>query len=891
MSKILLTIDGKKVSSDPLRTILEAASENDIYIPALCHHPDLDPSGVCRMCIVEISGRPGQIISCKTQVEDGMVVITDSEDLKHTRQISLELLHANHTQDCTNCIKNNQCQLQKVTAFVGIDKDRFERMRKNRLEIEEDNSNPFFNLDHNKCILCGICIRTCDEIQGVNALDYGYRGYNTVVSTFGNKPIKDSVCESCGECVVRCPVGSLYPKNTSVPSREVKTVCTYCGVGCNIFLGVRGNRVVSSRGDRDSIVNNGRLCVKGRFGYEFIHHEERLKTPLIKSNGEFRKATWDEALDLIAKKFSSSKKEKFAALSSARITNEENYIVQKFTRVVMGTNNIDHCARLCHSPSVAGLAQTFGSGAMTNSNEEFKHASTIFSIGSNTTAAHPIIGLNIKKAKRNGAKLIIANPKEIDLCRHADLFIQHKPGTDVALLMGMMNVILKENLTDEEFIQNRSEDYEIFKLSLEQFSPEIASGITGVPQEKIIEAARIYATNKPSSIVYAMGITQHTHGTDNVLAISNLAMMTGNVGKESSGVNPLRGQNNVQGACDMGALPDVFTGYQKVTDPLSREKFEKAWGVSLDDKKGLTHTEIFDRIERGEIKALYQVGENPILSEADANHVKRALEKLDFFVVQDIFMTETARYADVVLPAVSFAEKDGTFTNTERRVQRVRKAVEPDGEAKTDWWIACEIARRMGAKGFEFSDSNEIMTEINRLTPSYTGITYERIEHEGIQWPCPSSGHPGTKILHTQKFSTPSGRAKFLPLIYIPSAELPDKDFPLLLTTDRSLYHYHTSTMTRRVSGLTILDKEELLKINPIDAVSLGIADGEIVKVTSRRGEVTVKTKITGIIPVGITSMTFHFRETPTNELTNGATDPVAKIPETKVCAIRVEKI
>jgi formate dehydrogenase alpha subunit len=891
MNKIMLTIDGKKISSDPFKTILEAASENDIYIPNLCHHPDLEPSGVCRMCIVEIKERPGQIISCKTLVEEGMEVVTDSDDLKHTRQTSLELLHANHTQDCTNCIKNNQCQLQKVTAFVGIDKERFEKMRKTKLDIEEDVSNPFFNLDHNKCILCGICIRTCDEVQGVNALDYGYRGYNTVVSTFGNKPIKESVCESCGECVVRCPVGSLYPKNTFVPSREVKTICAYCGVGCNIFLGVRGNKVVSSRGDRESIVNGGRLCVKGRFGYEFINHSDRLKTPLIKHNGQFKEATWDEALDLIALKFSNSGKEKFATLSSARITNEENYVVQKFTRAVMGTNNIDHCARLCHSPSVAGLVQTLGSGAMTNSNEEFKNAATIFSIGSNTTAAHPVIGLNIKKARRHGARIIVANPKEIDLCRHADIFIQHRPGTDVALLMGMMNVIMNEKLTDDDFIRSRCDDYEVFKTSLKQFSPDTASEITGVPREKIIEAARMYATNKPSSIVYAMGITQHTHGTDNVLAISNLALMTGNVGKESSGVNPLRGQNNVQGACDMGALPDVYTGYQKVTDPVSREKFEKAWGVPLDGKNGLTHTEFFDRIENGEIKSLYQVGENPILSEANANHVKKALEKLDFFVVQDIFMTETSEYADVVLPAVSFAEKDGTFTNTERRVQRVRKAVEPEGESKTDWWITCEIAKRMGAKGFEFSDSAEIMAEINRLTPSYAGITYDRIENEGIQWPCPSIDHPGTKILHTKKFSTPSGKARFLPLIYIPSVELPDKDFPLLLTTDRSLYHYHTSTMTRRVNGLRVLDKEELLKVNPFDAESLGIIDGEMVKVISRRGEVQVKTKLTNIIPVGIASMTFHFRETPTNELTNCAIDPVAKIPETKVCAIRVEKI
>lgn len=891
MNRVSLTIDGRKISADPSGTILEAATENGIYIPNLCNHPDLEPSGVCRMCIVEIQGRPGQIISCKTSVEEGMVVITDNEDIKHTRQISLELLHANHSQDCTSCTQNNQCGLQKVTSYVGIDKERFEKMRKTRMEIEEDTSNPFFNLDHNKCILCGICIRTCDEIQGVNALDYGYRGYYTVVSTFGNKPVRESVCESCGECVVRCPVGALYPKKALVPAMEVKTVCTYCGVGCNIFLGVRGNTIVSSRGDRESIVNRGRLCVKGRFGYEFINHSDRLTSPLIKKNGEFVKATWDEALDLVASKFGSAKREKFAALSSARITNEENYVVQKFTRAVMGTNNIDHCARLCHSPSVAGLAQSFGSGAMTNSNEEFIHAATIFSIGSNTTAAHPVIGLNIKAAKRKGAKIIIANPKEIDLCRHSDIFMQQKPGTDVALLTGMMLVIVKEKLYDEQFIKERCENWEIFLESLNSFSLDEIEKITAVPKGDIEEAARVYATNKPSSIVYAMGITQHTHGTDNVLAISNLALLTGNVGKESSGVNPLRGQNNVQGACDMGALPDVFTGYQKVTDPAAQQKFENAWGTNLNNKKGLTHTEIFDQIEQGTIKALYQVGENPVLSEADANHVKKALDKLDFFVVQDIFMTETAEYADVVLPAVSFAEKDGTFTNTERRVQRVRKAINSPGEAKPDWWITCEIAKRMGAAGFDYSDTPEIMAEINRLTPSYGGITYERIEKEGLQWPCPNTDHPGTKILHTAKFATPSGKAKFMPLLYIPSAELPDKEYPILLTTDRSLYHYHTSTMTRRVSGLRILDKEELLKLNPGDASELGIADGEMVIVSSRRGSVHVKTKITDICPKGVASMTFHFWETPTNELTNGAIDPVAKIPETKVCAIKIEKL
>jgi formate dehydrogenase alpha subunit len=891
MSKVNLTIDGINLMADSSKTILEVALDNKIYIPNLCHHEDLKPIGCCRMCMVEIVGQRGQVIACKTAIADGMNVRIESPEINLIRQTTLELLHANHQQDCTNCLQNSNCQLQVVTAFVGINQKRFDRLRKTKVYIEVDRSNPFFNLDHNKCILCGICVRTCDEVQGVNALDYGKRGYKTIISTYGNKLIQESDCESCGECVVRCPVGALYPKKSLIPSREVKTICTYCGVGCNIYLGVRGNKIISSRGDRESIVNKGRLCVKGRFGYEFINHPDRLKVPLIKKDGKFVESTWDEALDLIAKKFAASKKEKFAAFSSARVTNEENYVVQKFTRAVMGTNNIDHCARLCHAPTVSGLVQTFGSGAMTNSIDEFYNTKTVFSIGSNTTAAHPIIALHIKQAKRNGAKIIVANPKEIDLCRHADLFLQQYPGTDVALLLGIIRVIVDENLVDEKFIKERCENYEEFIKSLDDFSLEHVEKITGVAKAKIAEAARLYATNTPSSIVYAMGITQHTHGTDNVLAISNLALLTGNIGKESSGVNPLRGQNNVQGACDMGALPDVYPGYQKVNNPTAQEKYEKAWGVTLDNKLGITHTEIITEIEHGHIKSLYQVGENPIISEADANHVKKALDKLDFFVVQDIFMTETAQYADVILPAASFAEKEGTFTNTERRVQRVRKAIEPIGDSKPDWWITCEIAKRMGAKGFDFSTAEEIFNEANSLVPNFAGITYDRIDKVGLQWPCPTLDHPGTKYLHKEKFATLSGKAKFVPLTYKISKELPDSDYPLLLTTDRSLYHYHTSTMTRKVEGLRILDKEELLKINPIDAETYGIKDGEIVKVKSRRGEVRVKARLTDICQKGVVSLTFHFFETPTNELTICEVDPIAKIPETKVCAIKIEKI
>ncbi|MBU8893073.1 MAG: formate dehydrogenase subunit alpha [Bacteroidales bacterium] len=886
-----ININGKKFAVNIDQTILEAAIENNIYIPALCHHPDLIPSGNCRMCMVEIEGRRGQIIACKTPVEEGMIVRTESQDISLIRQTTLELIHVNHTQDCTNCSQNSSCQLQEVTAYVGVDEERLSRLRRTKQKIGKDDSNPFFTLDHDKCIMCGICVRTCDEVQGVNALDYGYRGFDTIISTFSNRTIKESVCESCGECVVRCPVGALTFKETRKPTTEVKTVCTYCGVGCNMYLGVRGNEIVSARGDRDSIVNKGRLCVKGRFGFEFVNHDERLKVPLIKKNGTFVESTWEEAFSIIVEKFSSLESKQFASLTSAKVTNEDNYVIQKFARAVMGTNNIDHCARLCHAPTVAGLVQSLGSGAMTNSIDEFTDSQTIFSIGSNTTAAHPIIGLHFKEAKRKGAKIIVANPKEIDLCRFADVFMQQYPGTDVVLLMGMMKVILDENLQDEEFIKARTEGYDEFVDSLVDFDLETTEKITGVPKEKIIEAARIYATNKPSSLVYAMGITQHSHGTDNVLATSNLAMLTGNIGKESAGINPLRGQNNVQGACDMGGLPDVYPGYQKVDKPWVKEKFEEHWETKLDPKAGLTHTEIFDEIEKGNIKALYQVGENPILSEADSNHVKRALDNLDFFVVQDIFMTESSRYADIVLPAASFAEKDGTFTNTERRVQRVRKAVTSPGDAKCDWWIASEIARRMGAKGFDYNSPSDIMNEINKVAPIYGGITFERIENEGLQWPCPTTDHPGTKFLHSEKFTRPNGLGKLFPLTYKASVELPDSEYPLLLTTDRSLYHYHTSTMTRRVKGLEILDGEELLKVNSEDAQQMNIKNGEYVTVRSRRGDVKVKVLITHIVPKGVASLTFHFHETPTNELTICALDPVAKIPETKVCSIKVEKM
>ncbi len=528
---------------------------------------------------------------------------------------------------------------------------------------------------------------------------------------------------------------------------------------------------------------------------------------------------------------------------------------------------------------------------MTNSINEIEDAACILSIGSNTTVTHPVIGLRVKKAARNGAKLIVANPRRIELCSVADVWLRHRPGTDVALLMGMARVIMDEGLVDSSFIEERCENLDAFKESLKAFDPDFVEQVTGVPQGKIAEAARMLAGNSPASILYCMGITQHSHGTDNVLALANLAMLTGNIGKPSSGVNPLRGQNNVQGACDMGALPNVYPGYQKVDSAEIREKFEAAWGCSLSSTPGLTLTEILGAALEKRVKALYVVGENPVLSEADASHAKEALEALDFLVVQDIFLTETAMLADVVLPAATFAEKDGTFTNTERRIQRVRKALEPRGNSRPDWWITCEIAKKLGGKGFDYGHPAEIMGEISSLTPSYQGISYERLEAGGLQWPCPSPEHPGTPVLHTERFLTASGKGRLMPLEYKPPAECADEEYPFVLTTGRSLYHYHTSTMTGRVEGLNMLRDRELLEMNPTDAAALGIANGDRVQVKSRRGLVTADAKLTKDSPPGVVFMTFHFADSPTNVVTSPALDPVAKTPELKVCAVQVQKL
>ncbi len=639
MEAIRLTIDGQEVEARPGMTVLEAAQSAGIYIPTLCSDPDLKPYGGCRLCVVEIEKMRGLPIACTTPATDGMVVHTNTPAVNEVRRTTVGLLLADHpseclvcdrrercqpfdiclrnvavTERCVTCPKNEHCELQVIVDYLGITELPFRRTDRC---YSVDESNPFFYRDLNKCILCAKCVRVCDEIVGASAIALIHRGAATKVATFGDGPIIYSTCVSCGECVEHCPVAALMPKKAEFPIEEVATTCTYCGVGCGMYLGIRNGQVVRARGRREGTVNNGFLCVKGRYGFDFIQHKDRLKTPLIKKDGEFAPASWDEALDLVASKLKSYQPEELAVISSAKCTNEENYLAQKLARAVLGTANVDHCARLCHAPSVTGLVQSFGSGAMTNSINELRDSGCILAIGTNTTEAHPIISLEIKRAVDKGAKLIVANPREIDMVRWAHLWLQHKPGSDVALLMGMARVIVDEGLIDRSFIEERCENFDAFLDSLKGFGLDFVERATGVGKEKIAEAARIYATEKPSAILYAMGITQHSHGTDNVIATANLAMLTGNIGKPASGVNPLRGQNNVQGACDMGALPNVYPGYQAVADANVRGKFEAAWGCSLPPSPGLTITEIIDAAYRGKIKAVYLIGENPLLSEPD----------------------------------------------------------------------------------------------------------------------------------------------------------------------------------------------------------------------------------------------------------------------------------
>lgn len=868
MDTVNLIIDGIPIKAPKGEKVLWAALDNGIYIPNLCAiRRANEPHAGCRLCFVEIEGHPDPVTACTEPVAEGMVVHTDTPGVKRLRRTAAELLIAAECPDCRTCPKNRHCELQKVAAYVGV-KLKPQRLRKTPRSLTIDSSNPFFTLDPNKCILCGKCVWTCSEIVGADAINFTFRGFDAY-------PMFDESCESCGECVAICPVGALVEKNSKWPKQEVKTVCPYCAVGCGIYLGLENGAIVSVRGDEENPVNKGSLCVKGHFGIaEFVHHADRLTTPLVKKGRGFSEISWEEAIDFIARGLTQYKGEESGLISSVKSTNEDNYVLQKLARVAMGSNNIDNASRLRDAPSLAGFGESLGSSAMSNPMDDIEEAACILAIGTNATLSHPILGQRIRQAAKKGAKLIVVNPREIGLCRHATLWLRNRPGSDLALLMGMMRIIVDAGLADQGFIEEQCENFDALRESLSQFDMERAEELSGVPQQQIAEAARTYAQCKPATITYGSGITQHIHGTQNVLALANLAMLCGNMGKAGGGLNSIRGDNNAQGACDMGALPDFLPGYQPLSNPDARQKFEAAWGCRLEPRPGMSLGEMLDAACEGKLKALYIVGADPALDMADAQHVRQALKRLKFLVVQDIFLSQTARLADLVLPAASFAEKDGTFTNTERRVQLVRQAIDPIGDSRPDWQIACQVAQKMGARGFDFEHPAQVMDEIARLVPGFSGISHQQLEHDA-------------ELLHTETFIR--GKGRFMPLAYEPPAELPDEEYPLTLTIERSLYHL--GNMSRKVKGLNTLRPEELVEINPIDAANLGVDDNEWVRVISRRGAVKVKAKITEVSPPGVVCMSSHFAEKPTNLLTNSALDALSKIPELKLSAVKIEKI
>ena len=892
-------INGVACQAEPGQTVLQVAKDNGYYIPSLCYHPKTGPAGKCRVCIVSIEGMYGFQTSCNLPIKDGMKVTIDTEELKAHQRLVVDLLLSSGKHDCLSCEQNGNCELQDAAYYLGIERPSFDLAPKT-LDIDE--SSEMVYVDRSKCIQCGRCIEGCNNTVVNEVINFSERGFDTRIAFDDNLPLGDSTCAQCGECVQLCPVGALLDKNPRGKGRpwdleKVISVCPYCGVGCQLELHIdrRRNKIIRVTGVEDAHVNKGMLCVKGRYGMDFVSDEGRLTTPLIKDNdGEFQEATWEEAISLVAKKFLELKEkngaESIAGLASAKVTNEDNYVFQKFMRREIGNNNVDHCARLCHSSTVAGLAASFGSGAMTNDINDIRKADVILVTGSDTTAAHPVISARIKKAVRDGkTKLIVIDPKKIRLADYAEIYTAQRPGSDVAVLNGIMQVIIKNGWEDKEFVANRCENFEAFieEVMKDKYSPKSVEKISGVPAETLQQIAEMFAKAPVASIFYSMGITQHTTGTDNVKTVANLQMLCGNLGMPGGGVNPLRGQCNVQGACDMGGLPNVYPAYQKVDDPKVQEKFEKLYNRKLSTKPGLVVTEVTTAALDGKLKGLYIMGENPFLSDPDQHHVIRALEKMEFLVVQDIFLTETAQFADVVLPAKSFAEKTGHFTNTERRVQRVNEAVKAPGLAKEDWEIIQLIANAMGSD-WNYQSVQEITTEINQVAPSYACITWDRVGANGLQWPCPTTEHPGTPYLHKDKFAR--GLGLFQAIEFKEPAELPDEEYPLILTTGRILEQFHTGTMTRKTPGLNNLGKPSVM-ISVTDAEKLGIKNSEMVKVKTRRGHIEIPAFVTKKIAVGTIYVPFHFVEAPANRLTINALDPVAKIPELKVCAAKVSKL
>ncbi|MGY6277788.1 formate dehydrogenase subunit alpha [Methylomonas sp. MgM2] len=903
--QVTLEIDGQKVTVAAGTSVMRAAAEAGITIPKLCATDSLEPFGSCRMCLVQIEGARGYPASCTTPVGAGMKVCTQNEKLANIRRGIAELYISDHPLDCLTCAANGDCELQDTVGAVGLREVRYGFDGDNHLSSAKDTSNPYFTFDPSKCIVCSRCVRACEETQGTFALTIDGRGFESKVSPSQNQPFMDSECVSCGACVQACPTATLMEKSVidhGQPEHSIITTCAYCGVGCSFKADMKGEQLVRMVPDKNGKANHGHSCVKGRFAFGYATHKDRITTPMIrdKISEPWREVSWEEAIQFAADKLKGIQanygRDAVGGITSSRCTNEETYLVQKLIRAGFGNNNVDTCARVCHSPTGYGLKNTFGESSGTQTFDSVMHSDVILVIGANPTDGHPVFGSMMKRRLRQGAKLIVIDPRSIDLVRNsphvkADYHLKLRPGTNVAVVTSLAHVIVTEGLADDQFATERCdvESYIKWKefVSQPQYAPEAVAEITGIDPETMRAAARLYATGGNGAIYYGLGVTEHSQGSTTVIGIANLAMATGNIGREGVGVNPLRGQNNVQGSCDMGSFPHEFVGYRHVSDTATREQFEAAWGVSLSAEPGLRIPNMFAASIDGSFKGLYVQGEDIAQSDPDTQHVHHALRSLECLIVQDIFLNETAKFAHVFLPGSSFLEKNGTFTNAERRISPVRKVMTPLA-GKEDWEVTQDLANALGYP-MNYSHPSEIMAEIASLTPQFAGVSYEKIDAMGsIQWPCNDEAPDGTPIMHADHFVR--GKGRFMLTEYVPTEERTNSKFPLILTTGRILSQYNVGAQTRRTDNVAWHD-EDRLEIHPHDAEVLGIADGDWVGIKSRTGETVMHAVITDRMQPGVVYTTFHFPHSGANVITTDNSDWATNCPEYKVTAVRVEKV
>jgi formate dehydrogenase major subunit len=899
-----LIIDGVSVSVPEGTSVMHAASLSGVTVPKLCATDSLEPFGSCRLCLVEIEGRRGYPASCTTPVAEGIKVHTQTPKLADIRRGVMELYISDHPLDCLTCATNGDCELQDMAGAVGLRDVRYGYEGENHLKSVKDTSNPYFTFDPSKCIVCSRCVRACEEVQGTFALTIQGRGFDSKVSA-GNKDFKDSECVSCGACVQACPTATLI-ENTiieaGVPEHSVTTTCAYCGVGCSFHAEMKGEEVVRMTPNKDGGANHGHSCVKGRFAWGYATHKDRITTPMIRKSihDPWEKVTWDVAINYAASEIQRIQKkygrDSVGAISSSRCTNEEVYVVQKLVRAALGNNNVDTCARVCHSPTGYGLKQTLGESAGTQNFDSVMHSDVIMIIGANPTDGHPVFASQMKRRLREGAKLIIVDPRAIDLVDNsphikADYHLKLKPGSNVAIVNALAHVIVTEKLMDDSFIKARCED-DAFKswkdfITKPENSPEAMSAFTGVDAKDVRAAAKLFAKGGNAAIYYGLGVTEHSQGSTMVMGIANLAMLTGNIGREGVGVNPLRGQNNVQGACDMGSFPHEFPGYRHVSDKATLALFEKAWDVKLQNEPGLRIPNMLDVAIDGQFKALYCEGEDIAQSDPNTQHVTHALESMECVIVQDLFLNETAMYAHVFLPGSSFLEKNGTFTNAERRISRVRKVMSPKNGYE-DWEITQMLSNALGYK-MDYSHASDIMDEIARLTPTFKGVSYKKLDELGsIQWPC-NDEHPlGTPTMHIDEFVR--GKGKFIITEYVPTSEKVTQKYPLILTTGRVLSQYNVGAQTRRTKNVA-WHEEDLVEIHPHDAEERGIQSGDWVGIVSRSGETVLRAQITERVQPGVIYTTFHHPESGANVITTDNSDWATNCPEFKVTAVQVNKV